>query len=474
MIMGIISWKGAKSREIWNDLPVCKNLFYSVDLFLVLGYNSIEKKKTYNHKFSIEVIALEIKRDFYLNKLIAKKHNGLIKVITGVRRCGKSYLLFSLFKKHLQESGVAADHIIEIAFDSFESKKFRDPEILYPYVKGMLLDDGMYYILLDEVQLLGEFESVLNGFMRMPNVDVYVTGSNAKFLSKDIITEFRGRGDELHMNPLSFGEFLSVYDGNKYDGWREYVLYGGLPPVALLSAAEQKAEFLKRLFEETYINDIVGRHSIRNKEEFEELINILSSGIGSLTNPKKLADTFKTKKNKKISVNTIKSYLDYLCDAFIVSRATRYDIKGRRYIDTPQKYYFTDVGLRNARINFRQLEENHTMENIIYNELIARDFNVDVGLVNVRDDDSSGKAARKQLEVDFVCSKGSKRYYVQSAFAIPDEAKLRQESNGLLRIDDSFKKIIVVKDTPAPWYTDEGILVISVYDFLLNPNSMDI
>ena len=417
---------------------------------------------------------MEIKRDYYLQKLIAKKHNGLIKVITGMRRCGKSYLLFTLFKQHLIECGVAEDHIIEISFDSFENKKYRDPELLYPYIKEQLIDDQKYYILLDEVQLLGEFESVLNGFMRIPNVDVYVTGSNAKFLSKDIITEFRGRGDELHMNPLSFAEFMSVYDGNKYDGWKEYVLYGGLPPVVLLPTPEQKIELLKRLFDETYVNDIVGRHKIRNKDEFEELINILSSGIGSLTNPKKLADTFKTKKNKKISVNTVKSYLDYLCDAFVVSRATRYDIKGRKYIDTPQKYYFTDVGLRNARINFRQIEENHTMENIIFNELVGRDFNVDVGLIVTRDCDKSGTRQQKQLEVDFVCNKGSKRYYAQSAFSIPDETKMQQETNSLLRIDDTFKKIIVVKDTPAPWYTDEGILVISVYDLLLNADSLDL
>lgn len=412
---------------------------------------------------------MEIKRDYYLNKLIAKQHNGLIKVITGMRRCGKSYLLFTLFKRHLLESGVPESHIIEIAFDSFESKRLRDPEVLYPYVKERILDQGMYYILLDEVQLLGEFESVLNGFIRIPNVDVYVTGSNAKFLSKDVITEFRGRGDELHMSPLSFAEFMSVYGGNKYDGWKEYVLYGGLPPVVLLPTAEQKIELLKRLFDETYINDIVGRHRIRNKEEFEELISILASGIGSLTNPKKLADTFKTKKRKAISVNTIKSYLDYLCDAFVVSRAARYDIKGKKYIDTPQKYYFSDVGLRNARINFRQLEENHTMENVIYNELLARDFGVDVGLVTLRDG-----GCQRQLEVDFVCNKGSKRYYVQSAFAIPDEGKMRQESASLLGIDDSFKKIIVVRDTLAPWYTEEGILVISVYDFLLDPNSMEL
>lgn len=416
---------------------------------------------------------MEIKRDYYLNKLIAKKHNGLIKVITGIRRCGKSYLLFTLFRNHLTESGVADDHIIEIPFDSFENKKYRDPEILYPYVKEQIADDGMYYILLDEVQLLGEFESVLNGFMRMKNVDVYVTGSNARFLSKDIITEFRGRGDELHIQPLSFAEFMSVYDGNKYDGWNEYVLHGGLPPVVLLRTAEQKIELLKSLFREMYINDIISRHSIKHRDEFEELINILASAIGSLTNPKKLTDTFKSKKNKVISSNTIKSYLDYLCDAYVVSRATRYDIKGKKYIDTPQKYYFSDVGIRNACINFRQLEENHTMENVIYNELIARNFNVDVGIITATGKDNDGKSVRKQLEVDFVCNKGSKRYYIQSAFSIPDREKMEQESNSLLRIDDSFKKIIVVKDLPAPTYTEDGILVISVYDFLLNSNSLD-
>ncbi len=417
---------------------------------------------------------MEIKRDNYLNKLILKKHNGLIKVVTGIRRSGKSYLLFTLFKNHLIDNGVNEDHIIEIAFDSFENKRLRDPEILFPFVKEKIIDNDMYYVLLDEVQLLGEFESVLNGFVRIKNVDVYVTGSNAKFLSKDIITEFRGRGDELHIYPLSFAEFMSQYDGNKYDGWHEYVLYGGLPPVVLLPTAEQKIEFLKRLFDETYINDIIGRHKIKNKDEFEELINILSSGIGSLTNPKKLTDTFKSKKNKKISINTVKNYLDYLCDSFIVNRATRYDIKGRKYIDTPQKYYFTDVGLRNARINFRQIEENHTMENIIFNELLTRNFNVDVGLVTVNRKDGNGSLIRKQLEVDFVCNKGSKRYYVQSAFSIPDQDKMRQESNSLLCIDDSFKKIIVVKDTPTPWYTEDGILVISVYDFLLNENSLDL
>jgi len=324
---------------------------------------------------------MEFKREFYLSKLILKKHNGLIKVVTGIRRCGKSYLLFSLFKRHLLESGVKEDHIIEIPFDSFENKRLRDPEVLYPYIKNAIQDGEMYYILLDEVQLLGEFESVLNGLIRIPNADVYVTGSNAKFLSKDIITEFRGRGDELHIRPLSFGEFMSEYQGSRRDGWDEYVLYGGLPPVVLLPTPEQKIDLLKKLFEETYINDIVARHNVKNKEEFEELINVLASGIGSLTNPRKITNTFISQKAKKISANTVKSYLDYLCDAFVVSRADRYDIKGRKYINSPQKYYFSDVGLRNARINFRQLEENHTMENILFNELLMRGFNVDVGVV---------------------------------------------------------------------------------------------
>ena len=417
---------------------------------------------------------MQYQREYYLNKLIMKKHNGLIKVVTGIRRCGKSYMLFTLFKNSLLENGIDKNHIIEIAFDSFENKKYRNPDILYPYIKEQIIDEKMYYILLDEVQMLEEFESVLNGLMHIKNVDVYVTGSNAKFLSKDIITEFRGRGDELYMQPLSFSEFMEGYKGNKYDGWNEYVLYGGLPPVVLLPTPEQKIELLKNLFKETYINDIIGRHSIKNKEEFEELIDILSSGIGSLTNPKKLTDTFKSKKQKRISVNTIKSYIDYLCDAFIVNKAVRYDIKGRKYIDTPQKYYFTDVGLRNARINFRQIEENHTMENIIYNELLSRDFNVDVGLVTISQKDKNGKIIRKQLEVDFVCNKASKRYYVQSAFAIPNKMKMQQEANSLLRIDDSFKKIIVVKDNPAPYYTEEGVLVIGVFDFLLKANSLDL
>lgn len=416
---------------------------------------------------------MRIQRDLYLDKLISKKHNRLIKVITGIRRCGKSFLLFTLFREHLLESGVDEAHIIEMAFDTFENKKYRDPEFMYPHVKKQLLDDKMYYILLDEVQLLEDFESVLNGLIRIKNVDVYVTGSNAKFLSKDIITEFRGRGDELHMNPLSFAEFMSVYEGNKYDGWNEYILYGGLPPIVSLANAEQKIEFLKNLFAETYINDITARHRIRNKSELEELLNILSSGIGSLSNPKKLSDTFKSVKQVKISQTTIKNYIEYLCDAFLISSAQRYDIRGKRYIDTPLKYYFTDIGLRNARINFRQIEETHTMENIIYNELLVRGFNVDVGVVQFSQRDEKGKLIHRQLEVDFVCNKASKRYYIQSAFAIPDSDKMRQEKDSLLRIDDSFKKIIILKDVPAPWYTEEGVLVMGIYEFLLNTNSLE-
>jgi predicted AAA+ superfamily ATPase len=415
---------------------------------------------------------MEIKRNLYLDQLALKRHNGLIKVITGIRRCGKSYLLFTLFKNFLRNNDVNQAHIIEMAFDSYENKKYRDPDALYPYIKNLIVDDDMYYVLLDEVQLLGEFESVLNGLMRISNVDVYVTGSNAKFLSKDIITEFRGRGDELHMAPLSFDEFMSIYDGNKYDGWNEYMLYGGLPSVVLLNTPEQKIDYLKKLFTETYINDIVGRHQVKHKDELEDLINILSSCIGSLTNPNKLSNTFKSVKNVTISPKTIKNYIDYLSDAFIIDSAVRFDIKGRKYIGTPLKYYFSDIGLRNARINFRQIEETHITENIIYNELKKRGFNVDVGVVVVNTRNEQSKKVRTQYEVDFVCSKGSKRYYLQSAFALPDNMKVQQEQRPFAYIDDSFKKIIVVKDTPSSWYSEEGILVMSIFDFLLDPDSL--
>jgi predicted AAA+ superfamily ATPase len=309
--------------------------------------------------------------------------------------------------------------------------------------------------------------------MRIQNVDVYVTGSNAKFLSKDIITEFRGRGDEMHMNPLSFSEFMSVYEGNKYDGWKEYILYGGLPSVAQLNSSEQKMEYLKNIFDETYINDIVGRHKVKNRAELEELLNILSSGIGSLTNPKKLSDTFKSVKQVTISPKTINNYLEYLCDSFLISAAHRYDIRGRKYIGTPMKYYYSDTGLRNARINFRQLEETHTMENVIYNELIIRDYNVDVGAVMIQQRDKQGKMIRKNLEVDFVCNKGSKRYYIQSAYSMPTEEKMIQEQRSLVRIDDSFKKIIITKDTPTPTYNEAGVLIMSVFDFILNKDSLE-
>lgn len=415
---------------------------------------------------------MEIKRNRYLNTLISKKHNGLIKVITGMRRCGKSYLLFTLFKEHLLSDGIDEDHIIEIAFDAFENKKYRDPDVLYPYLKEQIKDDAMYYVLLDEVQLLGEFESILNSLIRMKNVDVYVTGSNARFLSKDVITEFRGRGDEVHMYPLSFAEFMSVYPGTKQDGWNEYMLYGGIPLVLEFTTPDQKISFLKSLFEETYISDIVGRHNIRNKAELEDLLNILSSAIGSLTNPQKLSATFQTVKKKKISNATIKRYIDYLCDSFLIDSAIRYDVKGKKYIDTPVKYYFTDMGLRNARLNFRQIEETHSMENIIFNELKMRGFNVDVGVIMQYETNEKGTNIRKQLEIDFVCNQGSKRYYIQSAYAIPDQAKMEQEQRSLMLTGDFFKRIIITKDTPAPYYNESGVLIMNVYDFLLNENSL--
>lgn len=417
---------------------------------------------------------MEIRRDTYLNKLISKRHNGLIKVITGVRRCGKSYLLFDLFREYLRKSQIPDDHIIEMAFDAYENKKYRDPEIFFPYLAERINDQDQYYVLLDEVQLLGDFEPILNSLVRRKNVDVYVTGSNAKFLSKDIITEFRGRGDEVHMYPLTFAEFMSVYEGEKADGWRDYVLYGGIPLVLTFTTPDQKGDFLKSLLEETYISDIIGRNNVRNKAELEELLNILSSSIGSLTNPSKLSATFKSVKHTTISKVTIKRYIDYLEDAFLIDSAIRYDIKGKKYIDTPSKYYFTDLGLRNARLNYRQVEETHAMENIIFNELKVRGYNVDVGVVVMNETDPAGKKIRKQLEIDFVCNKGSKRYYIQSAFAMQDEKKMQQEQRSLVNTGDGFKKIIITKDAIAPLYNEEGVLVMSVFDFLLNPDSMDL
>ncbi len=416
---------------------------------------------------------MEIKRDQYLNTLVSKEHNGLIKVITGMRRCGKTYLLFTLFKKYLMSKGTDAEHIIEIAFDTIENEQLCDPHVLYSHLKERIHDDKQYYVLLDEVQMLGKFEAVLNSLIRMENVDVYVTGSNARFLSKDVITEFRGRGDEIHMYPLSFAEFMSVYQGTRQEGWNEYMLYGGLPPVTNIAAPEQKTAFLKSLFEETYISDIVGRHSVRNKAELEELLNILSSAIGSLTNPEKLSATFQSVKKKKISATTIKRYLDYLCDAFLTDKAMRYDVKGKKYISTPLKYYFTDIGLRNARINFRQIDEPHSMENIVFNELKIRGFSVDVGVVTQFDTNSKGNSVRRQLEIDFVCNKGSSRYYIQSAYAIPGQETVEQAQRALMMPKDYFRRIIITRDAPAPHFNESGVLIMNIYDFLLNADSLE-
>ncbi len=417
---------------------------------------------------------IEIRRDYYLDRMIKRKNNGLIKIVTGIRRCGKSYLLRTLFKKHLLADGVPEDHIIEMAFDLYDNIAFRDPKVFYPWVKEQLKDDGKYYILLDEVQMLGEFVSVLNGLADKKNCDVYVSGSNAKFLSKDIATEFGGRGDEICMYPLSFSEFMSVYHGNKYDGWNEYITYGGIPLVVLADEDEQKMALLDSLFKETYIRDIVNRNKIRNVGEMEALLNILSSAIGSLTNPNKLKNTFKSAGNSKITATTITKYIEYLEDAFLIEEAKRYDIKGKSYIGTPLKYYYTDMGLRNARINFRQIEVTHSMENVLYNELRMRGFHVDVGNLTMIESGKDKKAVKKQLEVDFICSKGSKKYYIQSAYLLETEEKTAQEIRPLLKINDSFKKIVITSNTPKPFYSEEGILMLNVYDFLLNPESLDL
>ncbi len=416
----------------------------------------------------------EIKRDYYLEQLIKRKGNGLIKVVTGVRRCGKSFLLRNLFKNHLIQDGVEEDHIIEMAFDLFDHIEFRDPKIFYPWAKKQIKDTKNYYFLLDEVQMLGEFVSVLNGLADKENCDVYVTGSNARFLSKDIATEFGGRGDEIHMYPLSFSEFMTVYSGNRYDGWNEYITYGGIPLVVLADTDEQKMTLLDNLFKETYIRDIVTRNKIRNVGEMETLLDILSSAIGSLTNPNKLQRTFKSVNKSKITATTITKYIEYLEDSFLIEEAKRYDIKGKSYIGTPLKYYFMDMGLRNARINFRQMEVTHSMENVIYNELRKRGYNVDVGNLSITEHGKNGRPVKKQLEVDFICNKGSKKYYIQSAYMLETEEKISQEIRPFLKIGDSFKKIVITSNTPIPFYSDEGILIMNVYDFLLNPDSLEL
>lgn len=429
-----------------------------------------------------------IQRDFYLEKLIQRKGNGLIKVITGIRRCGKSYLLNNLFYHHLLKSGVDAEHIIRFAFDSADDlyligesliqiekeKRGVDPEKFMAYIRSKVIDNSVYYLLLDEVQMLDCFEAVLNGYLRKENMDVFVTGSNARLLSKDIATEFAGRGDEVHMYPLSFAEFMSVYKGDKYMGLSEYMLYGGIPLVVLRDGAGDKAAALQNLFSEIYLRDICKHNRVKNIGELEDLLNILSSAIGSLTNPEKLKNTFRTAKKSRITSNTIRKYLGYFEDSFLIESAQRYDIKGKAYIETPKKYYFSDLGLRNARINFRQFEQTHSMENVIYNELRMRGYSVDVGVVPIAEKDAEGKVIRKQLEVDFVCNMGSLRYYIQSAYSLPDEAKRTQEIRPFRKIDDSFKKIIITKDIVSPHYDEYGILTVNVYDFLLDAKCLEI
>lgn len=414
---------------------------------------------------------MEIKRDKYLNDLINRMHNSLIKVVTGIRRSGKSFLLFHLFRNYLLENGVSESHIIAIELDQRKYRQLRDPDALLDHIESLIIDQESYYILLDEVQMLDHFEEALNSLLHVRNADIYVTGSNSKFLSKDIITEFRGRGDEIHVFPLTFQEFMQAYDGDEYHGWTDYVTYGGLPLVATMKTEEQKIQYLTRLFEETYIKDIRERNAIEKVQELNDLINVLASSVGSLTNPTRIEATFKSVVQSDISLNTIRQYIEYLEDAFVIHAVQRYDVKGRRYIGTPMKYYFEDVGLRNARLGFRQMEETHLMENVIYNELRARGFQVDVGVVPSR---RPGTQERVQLEIDFVANLGSRRYYIQSALQIPNVEKEQQEKASLLKVNDSFKKIVVVKDVIHVQRDEKGITTMSIYDFLRKENSLEL
>ncbi len=416
----------------------------------------------------------EIKRDIYLQKLIDKKENEMIKVITGIRRCGKSYLLDPIYKKYLLSTGVKEDHIIKLELDSIENKEYLDASKLYNYVMDKIQDDKMYYILLDEIQKVDDFESVLNSFLRKKNLDVYVTASNSKFLSSDIITEFRGRGDEIRVYPLIFREYLPACNKDIDEALKEYITYGGMPYILSRKTDEEKSKYLNNLFNNTYINDIVERNNIQKNEILESLINILASSVGSLNNPLKLEKTFKSKGFKNVTAKTINTYIDYLIDAFMINKALRYDIKGKKYINTPSKYYFIDVGLRNVRLNFRQQEDNHLMENIIYNELLVRGFNVDVGVVEYTTKDKNNKKMRKQLEVDFVCNKGSNRYYIQSAYSIPTKEKMEQEEQSLIKIDDFFKRIIIVENDIKLWRNEKGIVIMGLKQFLLDDNSLDL
>ncbi len=417
---------------------------------------------------------MRISRDKYLNDLIVRMHNGLIKVVTGLRRSGKSYLLFEIFKSYLLENNISEDHIIEISLDQRKNKQYRDPDTILDFIEKSIVGEDMYYIFLDEVQMLDDFEEVLNSLMHIKNADIYVTGSNSKFLSKDIITEFRGRGDEIHIFPLTFKEFMQVYDGDKYEGLSEYMVYGGLPLVATMKTDDQKIKYLENLFEETYLKDIKERYKIEKVQEMDDLIKVLASSVGSLSNPSRIADTFKSSLKSDVSMNTIKSYITYLEESFLINEANRYDVKGRKYIGTPLKYYFEDIGLRNAKLEFRQIEETHLMENIVYNELRARGFGVDVGMVETKEKNKSGGFEKKRLEVDFIASKGSHKYYIQSAYNLATDAKVKQEKNSLLNINDSFKKIIIVKDLIKPQRDESGIVSISLYDFLLDEDSLSL
>lgn len=416
---------------------------------------------------------MEIQRNGYLEQLVLKKDNGMIKIITGIRRCGKSYLLFTLFKRYLLNSGIDAEHIIEIALDGIENEEMRDPKECYRYIKNVMKDEGRYYLLLDEVQFMPRFEEVLNSLLRMSNIDVYVTGSNSKFLSSDIVTEFRGRGDEIRIYPLSFAEFYSAYEGDYDDAWNEYMIYGGLPQVASFQTERQKAEYLKNIFSNVYLKDVVERNHIQNIDELGTLVDILASVIGAPTNPTKISNTYASERKISYSNKTISNHIDYLADAFLISKANRYDIKGRKYIGANLKYYFTDIGLRNARLNFRQQEPTHIMENVVYNELLIRGYNVDVGIVDIFAQDDAGKRIRKQLEVDFVVNQGSQRYYIQVAYDISSEDKQVQEFNSLRNIPDSFKKIVIVNGTTKPWRNEDGFVIMGMKYFLLNPDSLE-
>ena len=411
----------------------------------------------------------EIKREQYLNELVSSRENKLIKVITGIRRCGKSYLLDPIFKNYLLESGIKEDHIVKLDLDLIENKKYREPMELFNYVMGKVTDKEMYYILLDEIQLVDNFEDVLNSFLKKTNLDVYVTGSNSKFLSTDIVTEFRGRSTEIKIYPLSFSEFVELKNVSIDTAWKEYILYGGLPPVILQEDEKQRREYLHSLFETTYIKDIIERNDIKRKDVLDSVINILASSVGSLTNPMNIYKTYTSVGDKDISINTITSYIEYIENAFLVKKVERYDVKGRKYISTPFKYYFTDLGLRNVRLNFRQQEENHIMENIIFNELLIRGYTVDVGVVETRNSDG-----RTYYEIDFICNMASNRYYIQSALNIDSKEKNYQESRPLNCVGDNFKKIIVVKDDINPWHNEDGILIIGIKDFLLNKSSLSL